>query len=147
MLSLKEKKNLETPPCPASPWCRLSRGSHRSRQSYWRSTTPRALMRPRWAKRATSVWCTRTQVRRRGDTHQTVDDDVSFKRRLDNFTMVVVCKRDSLLIREPPKQPSAKPVLPWRSRRLAAQSVCANHATYGLYQGSISAISVGGGDL
>ena len=57
-----------------------------------------------------------------GDTHQTVDDDVSFKRHLDNFTMAVVRKRDSPLIREPPKQPPAKP-LSWRSRRLAAQSL------------------------
>jgi hypothetical protein len=48
-----------------------------------------------------------------GDTHQIVDDDVSFKRRLNNFTKAVVCKRDSPLIREPPKQPPAKPVLPW----------------------------------
>ena len=47
-----------------------------------------------------------------GDTHQTVDDDASFKRRLDNFTKAVVCKRGSPLIREPPKQPSAKAVLP-----------------------------------
>ena len=57
-----------------------------------------------------------------GDTHQTVDDDASFKRRLDNFTKAVVCKRDSPMIREPPKQPPAKP-LSWRSRRLAAQSL------------------------
>ena len=32
-------------------------------------------------------------------------------------------KRDSLLIRDPPKQPPAKPVLPLWSRRLAAQSL------------------------
>jgi hypothetical protein len=55
-----------------------------------------------------------------GDTHQTVDDDVSFKRRLSNFTKAVVCKRDSPLIRGPPNQSPAKPVLPWRRRRLAA---------------------------
>jgi hypothetical protein len=58
-----------------------------------------------------------------GDTHQAVDDDASFKRHLDNFTKAVVCKRDSLLIREPPKQPPAKPVLPWQKKWLAAQSL------------------------
>jgi hypothetical protein len=44
------------------------------------------------------------------------------KRRLNNFINEVTRKRDSL-IREPPKQPPAKPVLPRRSRRLAAQSL------------------------
>jgi hypothetical protein len=52
-----------------------------------------------------------------GDTN----DDASFY--LDNFTKVVVCKRDSPLIKEPPKQPPAEPVMPWWSRRLAAQSL------------------------
>jgi hypothetical protein len=37
------------------------------------------------------------------NTHQIVDKDASFKRCLDNFTKMVVCKRDSPLIREPPK--------------------------------------------
>ena len=54
-----------------------------------------------------------------GVTHQAVDNDDSAKRRLDNFISNVTHKRDSPLIREPP----AKPVLPWRSRRLAAQSL------------------------
>jgi hypothetical protein len=49
-----------------------------------------------------------------------VSDDTA-KRRLDNFIGKVTCKRDSPLIREPPKQPPAKLVLLWRSRRLAAQ--------------------------
>jgi hypothetical protein len=57
------------------------------------------------------------------DGHQIVDNDDSFKRGLDNFTKKVVRKRDSPLIREPPKQPPAKAVLPWRRRRLAAQSL------------------------
>ena len=52
-----------------------------------------------------------------------MDNDGSAKRHLDNFISNVTRKRDSLLIREPPKQPLAKPVLPWRSRRLAAQSL------------------------
>jgi hypothetical protein len=56
------------------------------------------------------------------DGHQIVDNDDSFKRRLDNFTQKLVCKRDSPLIREPPKQPPAKAVMPWWSRQLAAQS-------------------------
>ena len=34
-----------------------------------------------------------------GDTHQTVDNDTSFKRRLDNFTKTVVRKRAFPLIR------------------------------------------------
>jgi hypothetical protein len=53
------------------------------------------------------------------DTHQTVDNDDSAKRRLDtakrrlnSFINKVTHKRDSPLIREPPKQPPAKPVLP-----------------------------------
>ena len=45
------------------------------------------------------------------------------KRRLDSFINKVTRKRDSPLIREPPKQLPAKPVLPWRSRRLAAQNL------------------------
>ena len=53
------------------------------------------------------------------DGHQTVDKDGSAKCRLDSFINKVMRKRDSPLIREPP----AKPVLPWRSRRLAAQSL------------------------
>jgi hypothetical protein len=57
------------------------------------------------------------------DTNQTVDDDASFKCCLDNFTKAMVCKRDSPLIYEPPMQPLAKSVLPWQSRRLAAQSL------------------------
>ena len=58
-----------------------------------------------------------------GVTHQVVDNDGSAKRRLDSFINNITCKRDSPLIREPPKQPPAKPVLSWRSRRLAAQSL------------------------
>lgn len=57
-----------------------------------------------------------------GDT-QTVDHDASFKHHLKNFTKKVVSKRVSLLIRGPPKSPPAKAVLPWRSKRLAAQSL------------------------
>ena len=57
------------------------------------------------------------------DTHQTVDNDDSTKRRLDSFIYKVMRKRDSSLIHEPHKQRPAKPVLPWRSRRLAAQSL------------------------
>jgi len=56
-------------------------------------------------------------------THQAVDNDDSAKRRLDSFINNITRKRDSPLIREPPKQPPTKPVLPWRSRRLAAQSL------------------------
>jgi hypothetical protein len=52
-----------------------------------------------------------------------VDNDGSAERRLDNFINIVTRKRDSPLIHEPPKQPPAKPVLPWRSRRLAAESL------------------------
>ena len=55
------------------------------------------------------------------DTHPTEDNDDSAKRRLDSFINEVTRKRDSPLIREPPMQPPAKPVMPWRSRRLAAQ--------------------------
>ena len=58
-----------------------------------------------------------------GVTHQAVDYDASAKRRLDSFINNVTRKSDSPLIREPPKQPPAKAVLPWRSRRLAAQSL------------------------
>jgi hypothetical protein len=57
------------------------------------------------------------------DTHKTVDNDDFAKRCLDSFINKVMRKRDYSLIREPPKQPPAKPVLPWRSRRLAAQSL------------------------
>ena len=42
---------------------------------------------------------------------------------LDSFINIVTRKRDSPLIREPPKQPPAKPVLSWQSRRLAAQGL------------------------
>jgi hypothetical protein len=63
-----------------------------------------------------------------GDTHQTVDDD---------FTMAVVCKRDSPLIHEPPKQPPAKPVLPWRSRRLAARSLSRVSASKAMFSSPI----------
>jgi hypothetical protein len=52
-----------------------------------------------------------------------VDNDGSVERRLDSFINKVTRKRDSPLIREPPKQPLAKPVLPWRSRRLTAESL------------------------
>jgi hypothetical protein len=58
-----------------------------------------------------------------GVTHQVVDNDDSAKRRLDNFFNNVTRKRDSPLIREPPKQPPTKPILPWWSRRLVAQSL------------------------
>ena len=58
-----------------------------------------------------------------GVTHQAVDNDAFAKRRLDSFINNVTRKRDYPLIREPPKQPPAKPVLPWRSMRLAAQSL------------------------
>ena len=54
------------------------------------------------------------------DTHPTEDNDDSAKCRIDSFINEVTRKRDSPLIREPPKQPPAKPVIPWRSRRLAA---------------------------
>jgi hypothetical protein len=47
--------------------------------------------------------------------------DSSAARRLKTFTRCVLKKVDSSLIREPPKQPPAKPVMPWWSRRLAAQ--------------------------
>jgi hypothetical protein len=49
-----------------------------------------------------------------------VSDD-TFQRRLDFFTSEVMTKRNSPLIREPPKQPPVMPRLPKRSRRLAAQ--------------------------
>jgi len=52
-----------------------------------------------------------------------VDNYGSIKYRLDSFINKVTRKRHSPLIRERPKQPSAKPVLSWRSRRLAAQSL------------------------
>jgi hypothetical protein len=52
-----------------------------------------------------------------------VDNDGSVECRLNSFINKVMHKRDSPLIREPPKQPLAKPVLPWRSRRLAAESL------------------------
>jgi len=54
----------------------------------------------------------------------TVDVSDSFAaRRLKSFTRRMLKKVDSPLIREPPKQPPAKSVLPWRCRRLAAQSL------------------------
>ena len=55
------------------------------------------------------------------DTHPTEDNDDSAKRCLDSFINEVTRKRDSPLIREPPNQPPAKPVMSWRSRRLVAQ--------------------------
>ena len=55
------------------------------------------------------------------DTHPTEDNDDSAKRRLDSFINEVTHKRDSLLIREPPMQPPAKPMIPRRSMRLEAQ--------------------------
>ena len=55
------------------------------------------------------------------DTHPTEDNNDSAKRRLDSFINEVTRKKDSPLIREPPRQPPAKPVMSWRSRRLAAQ--------------------------
>jgi hypothetical protein len=57
------------------------------------------------------------------DTHEAMNNDGSAKHRLDSFINKVTCRRDSPLIRELPKQPLAKPVLPWRSKRLAAQSL------------------------
>ena len=49
--------------------------------------------------------------------------DSSAARRLKSFTRRMLKKVDSSLIHEPPKQPPAKPMLPWRSRRLLAQSL------------------------
>jgi hypothetical protein len=49
-----------------------------------------------------------------------VSDDTTIHP-LDNFINKVTRKRDSPLIREPPKQPPAKPLVPRQSRRLAAQ--------------------------
>jgi hypothetical protein len=49
-----------------------------------------------------------------------VSDDTT-KCCLDSFINEVTRKRDSPLIREPPKQPLAKAVLLWWSRRLAAK--------------------------
>ena len=89
------------------------------------------------------------------DTHQTVDNDGSAKRRLDSFINKVMRNRDSPLIREPPKP--AK----WGAT-VAEQAVggseplpstCfqprrgADHAANGLHQGSISAIRVVVGGL
>jgi hypothetical protein len=55
---------------------------------------------------------------------RTVDvSDSSVTCSLKSFIRHVLKKVDSPLIREPPKQPPAKPVLLWRSRRLAAQSL------------------------
>jgi hypothetical protein len=56
-------------------------------------------------------------------THLAVDNDGSTKHRLDSFINEVTCKTDYPLIREPPKQPPAKPMVPWQSRRLAAQGL------------------------
>jgi hypothetical protein len=54
----------------------------------------------------------------------TVDvSDSSAARRLKSFIRRMLKKVDSPLTREPSKQPPAKPVLPWRSRRLVAQSL------------------------
>ena len=55
------------------------------------------------------------------DTHPAEDNDDSAKRRLDSFINEVTRKRDSPLIREPPMQHPAKPMIPRRSRRLEAQ--------------------------
>ena len=52
-----------------------------------------------------------------------MDNDDSAKRCLDSFINNATRKRDSPLIREPPKQPLAKPILPWWSRRLTAHSL------------------------
>ena len=55
---------------------------------------------------------------------RTVDvSDSSAARCLKSFTRRMLKKVDSSLIREPPKQPPAKPMMPWRSRRLAAQGL------------------------
>jgi hypothetical protein len=55
---------------------------------------------------------------------RTVDvRDSSAARRLKSLTRHVLKKVDSPLIREPPKQPPAKPVLPLWSMWLAAQSL------------------------
>jgi hypothetical protein len=54
------------------------------------------------------------------DTHPTEDNDDSAKHRLNSFISAVMHKRDSPLIREPTKQPPAKPVMLWWSRWLAA---------------------------
>ena len=55
------------------------------------------------------------------DTHPAEDNDDSAKRRLDSFINEVTRKRDSPLIREPPMQSPAEPMIPRRSRRLEAQ--------------------------
>jgi hypothetical protein len=52
-----------------------------------------------------------------------MDNDNSAKRHLDSFINEVTHKWDPPLIREPPKQPPANLVLPWRSRWLPAQSL------------------------
>ena len=52
-----------------------------------------------------------------------MDNDATAKRCLENFTKKVVRKRPSPLIREPPKSPPAKVVLPLQSKRLAAQTL------------------------
>jgi hypothetical protein len=54
----------------------------------------------------------------------TVDvSDSSTAHRLKSFTRRVLKKVDSPIIRDPPKQPPAKQVLPWRNRWLVAQSL------------------------
>jgi hypothetical protein len=55
------------------------------------------------------------------DTHLTENNENSAKRRLDSFINEVKRERDSPLIREPPKQSPAKPVMSWQSRRLAVE--------------------------
>ena len=57
------------------------------------------------------------------EDHSIDVSDSSAARRLKSLTRHVLKKVYSPLIREPPKQPPAKSVLPWRCRRLAAQSL------------------------
>ena len=52
-----------------------------------------------------------------------MDNNDSAKRCLNSFINNVMRKRDSSLIREPPKQPPAKLVLLWRRWWLTAQSL------------------------
>ena len=54
------------------------------------------------------------------EDHSIDVSDSSAARRLKSFTRCVLKKVDSPFIREPPKQPPAIPVMPWRSRRLVA---------------------------
>jgi hypothetical protein len=102
----------------------------------------------------TRLWALRRQLSplftAGGHPPSEVSNDTA-KRRLNNFINEVTRKRDSL-IREPPKQPPAKPVLPRRSRRLAAQSLSRVPAfkrgeVLIMHQRSISAIRVEAGDI